>query len=118
MAKLYRPNLPFSVPLLLLKPTVTKVLGVVKKEEPTLENGILIYGTFKTYGGTEKTVDGLLSIDDTADVETWYRPDITSDCIIALADTGAKYQIINEPENINRQNQFLKFKVQRIKGGV
>lgn len=118
MAKLYRPNLPFSVPLVLLKPTVTKAVGVATKVLPDIKDGILIYGTFKTYGGTEKTVDGLLSIEDTADVETWYRPDITSDCIIALADTGVKYHIINEPENINRQNQFLKFKVQRVKGGA
>lgn len=118
MAAQYRPNLPFSVPLILLKPTITKAVGVVTKTLPDLKDGILIFGTFKTYGGTEKTVDGLLSIEDTADVETWYRPDITSDCIIALADTGTKYQIINEPENIDRRNQFLKFKVQRVKGGV
>lgn len=117
MAAQYRPNLPFSVPLLLLKPTKAIAVGVRQKTYD-IENGILIYGSFKTYGGTEKTVDGLLSIDDTADVETWYRPDITSDCAIALADTGVQYQIINEPENINCRNQFLKFKVQRIKGGV
>ena len=118
MAAQYRPNLPFSVPLILLKPTITKSVGVVTKVLPAIKDGILIYGSFKTYGGTEKTVDGLLSIDDTADVETWYRPDITSDCIIAIANTGAQYQIINEPENINCRNQFLKFKVQRIEGGV
>lgn len=118
MAAPYKPNFPFSVPLLLLKPTVSKAVGVATKVLPDIKDGILIYGSFKTYGGTEKTVDGLLSIEDTANVETWYRPDITSDCIIALADTGVKYQIINEPENINCRNQFLKFKVQRVKGGV
>jgi hypothetical protein len=118
MAKQYRPNLPFSVPLVLLKPIISNVAGVRAKTVPDIKDGILFFGTFKTYGGTERTVDGLLSIEDTADVETWYRPDITSDCIIALADTGTQYRIINEPENINRQNQFLKFKVQRLKGGV
>ena len=117
MAAQYRPNLPFSVPLLLLKPSKSNVVGVHKKTYD-INNGILIYGTFKTFGGTEKTVDGLLSIEDTADVETWYRPDIKSDCAIALADTGVIYQIINEPENINCRNQFLKFKVQRVKGGA
>lgn len=85
---------------------------------PDVKDGITIFGSFKTYGGTGKTVDGIYSITDTAVVETWYRPDITSDCIIALADTGAKYEILNEPENIERRNQFLKFKVQRIKGGA
>ena len=86
-----------------------------------MKNGILIYGSFKTYGGSrseEKTVDGLMSIEDTAHVETWFRPDITSDCVIAVAQTGAKYEIINEPENIEMRNQFLKFRVRRVKGGV
>ena len=114
----YRPNLPFSTPLVLLIPTYTKANGVRTKVLPELADGVKIFGTFKTYGGTEKTVDGIYSITDTAVVETWYRPDITSDCIIALADTGAKYEILNEPENIDRRNQFLKFKVQRIKGGA
>lgn len=114
----YRPALPFTTALIVLKPTYTKVAGVPKKTLPDLQDGILIYGTFKTFGGTEKTVDGLLSIEDTAQVETWYRNDITSDCVIALADSGIKYEILNEPENINLRNQFLKFKVRRVKGAV
>ena len=117
----YRPSLPFSTALIVLKPTYSKVAGVRTKTLPSLKDGILIYGTFKTYGGTrseERRVDGLMSIEDTATIETWYRPDITSDCVIALADTGVKYEIINEPENIDRRNQFLKFMVRRVKGAV
>ena len=114
----YRPALPFSTPMILLIPTYTKSGGVHKKVIPPLEDGSTIYGSFKTYGGTEKVVDGVYSIVDTAEIETWYRPDITSDCVIALADTGEQYQIMNEPENIYRRNQFLKFKVKRIKGGA
>ena len=116
MAISYSPSLPFSAPLRLHKPTYTKVKGFpVASFEG---DGILIYGTFKTYGGTEQTVNGLYSVLDTAEIETWYRPDITSDCIIELADTGARYQIMGEPENIARRNQFLKLKVQRVKGGA
>lgn len=114
----YRPALPFSTPMILLIPTYEKSGGVRTKVLPDLEDGEQIFGTFRTYGGTEMAVDGIYSISDTAEVETWYRPDINSDCIIALADTGAKYQILNEPENIYRRNQFLKFKVKRIKGGA
>lgn len=117
----YRPSLPFTTALIVLKPTYEKVAGVRKKSLPDLSEGFKIYGTFKTYGGTrieEKNVDGLFSIEDTATVETWYRDDITSDCVIALADTGAMYQILNEPENINRRNQFLKFMVRRVTGAV
>lgn len=114
----YRPALPFSTALMLLTPTYQKISGVRTKIVPDVDEGNLIFGSFKTYGGSETTVDGVLSITDTAEVETWYRPDITSECIIVLLSTGAKYQIMNEPENINQRNQFLKFKLKRIKGGV
>jgi hypothetical protein len=117
MATNFRPALPFSVPLLLLLPTITKSNGVPVKSFDDA-NGILIYGTFKTYGGTDQTVNGLYSVVDTAEIVTWYRPDITSNCVIALADTGARYEIMGEPENIDRRNQFLKLKVQRVKGGA
>lgn len=114
----FKPATPFSTPMLLLIPTYTKTGGVSRKVLPDVANGILFFGSFKTYGGTETTVDNLLSITDTAEVETWFRPDITSDCVVVLANTGATYQIFNEPENINQRNQFLKFKLKRIKGGV
>lgn len=117
----FRPSFPFATALILLKPTYETVMGVRKKALPDIKDGILIYGSFKSYGGTrseEKTVDGLMSIEDTAFVETWFRPDITSDCCIALADSGATYEIMNEPENISHRNQFLKFKVRRVTGGV
>ena len=122
----YRPALPFTTPLILLIPTYQKSGGGVRtKVFPKRQDGSLnldegeqIFGTFRTYGGTETTVDGVYSITDTAEIETWYRPDINSDCVIALADTGAVYQVLNEPENIYKRNQFLKFKVKRIKGGA
>ncbi len=114
---LYRPSVPFSTVLIVLKPTYSTVAGVRKKPLPNLEQGFQINASFKTFGGTEKTVDGIIAIDDTASVETWYRPDITSDCVV-VTQSGAMYEIINEPENIDQRNQFLKFKVQRYKGGV
>lgn len=114
----YRPALPFSTPLLLLTPTYTTVNGVRKKTFPAVADGVLFYGTFKTYGGTERDINGVYSIEDTANVETWYRPDITSGCRVAVAGTTAVYEILGEPENINLRNQFLKFKVSRVKGGA
>lgn len=118
MAASFQPSLPFSVPLLLLLPTITKSNGVRVKTYDD-KSGILIFGTFKTYGGTDSTIDGVYSVVDTAEIVTWYRPDITSDCVIALADdTSAKYEIMGTPENIDRRNQFLKLKVQRVKGGA
>lgn len=114
----YRPIQPFSVPLVLLMPTYSKISGVPKKTFPAVENGILFYGSFKTYGGTERDVNGLLSVEDTAVVETWYRPEIKSGCRVAIAGTSAIYDILGEPENIEFRNQFLKFKVTRVKGGA
>lgn len=114
----FKPSATFSVALMLLKPTYNTVQGVPTKSFPALENGELFYGNFKTYGGTERDVNGLYSIEDTANVECWYRPDIKSDCRIGVISTGAIYEIFGEPENINLRNQFMKFKVRRVKGGA
>ena len=112
---MYRPKDNFNVPMKLLTPTWTIVSGVRKKTYPT--DGELFFGSFKSYGGTEREVNGVYSIEDTASIETWYRPDITSECGV-LVESGAIYDIINEPENIEMRNQFMKFKVQRVKGGA
>lgn len=113
----YRPSAPFNVALTVRKPTYTKAVGV-NKANYSAENEFQIFGTFKTYGGTESNVNGVYSIIDTAEIETWYRPDITSDCQIILIETGAKYRIMGDVENINRRNMFMKFKVEREKGGA
>lgn len=102
-------------PVKLLTPTYTKYNGVRTK---TLSaDGDVIFCSWKSYGGTEQTVNGVYSIIDTAQVVTWYRPDILAGCVLMLED-GSKYEIISPPENIERQNRFCSFKVQRITGGV
>lgn len=116
---MYKPQLPYNVPMIVLAPTYSTVNGVRKKTFPTVENGFLIKGTFKTYGGTEREVNGVYSVEDTANIETWFRPDITSGCRIALANNPtAIYDIVGEPENIEMRNQYLLFKVTRVKGGA
>lgn len=114
----YRPNLDNMIPLFLFIPTYSTVSGVEVKTFPSWENGSLFYGSFKTYGGTERDINGLYSIEDTAVIETWFRPDIKSDCRIGVPATGAVYEVINQPENVNMRNQFLKFKVKRVRGGA
>lgn len=118
MAQTYKPSVPFSVPLLLLTPTYSKVNGVEKKTFPAIQSGTLFYGSFKSYGGTERDVNGVYSIEDTATVETWYMPEIKSNCRVAVAGTNAVYDILGEPENIDMRNQYLVFKLKRVKGGV
>ena len=114
----YKPNTPFSTVLGLLIPTYATMQGVPTKSFPAVAKAIRFDGSLKTYGGTERDVNGLYSIEDTAIIETWYRPDIKSDCRIVVLNTGAVYDIIGEPENINLRNQYLKFKVRRVKGGA
>ena len=105
--------------MMLLIPTVADdPLGVTKQTFPAIDKGILFFGSFKTFGGTEREVNGAYSVENTAVVETWFRPDIKSNCRIGIPATGAEYDILGEPENIGMRNQFLKFKVIGVRGGA
>ena len=112
----YRPSSPFVTPIMLIIPEYATVKGLRRKAYP--ESGPVIWCSFKTYGGTERNENDVYAIEDTAKVETYFRPDIKADCRIMLAESGAMYDIINEPENINMRNQHCAFKVRRVKGGV
>lgn len=87
---------------------------MTKKVYP--ETGEIVFTKFKTYGGTESVVNGQLTVIDTANVETWYRPDITSASLIKLG--SKKYEVMGEPEDIEQRHQILKFKVRGVKGGT
>lgn len=104
--------------MVLLAPTWTTVQGVAKKTFPAVKDGIAINGSFRTYGGTERDVNGLYTVEKTAIVETWYRPEVRADCRIALPQTGEVYEILGDPENIEMRNQYLKMKVRQVKGGA
>lgn len=112
----FKPAFPFDAPIELLIPSYTTKKGVQVKSFP--DNGIRLNCSFKTYGGTETTTNNLYTVIDTAIIETWYRPDIKSDCRIKLLSSGQVYEIIGKPENINMRNQFIKFKVQAVEGGA
>lgn len=116
MAKAFKPNFPYSTAIDLYKPTYSTVKGVRVKAYP--ETGTRLNCSFKTYGGTDTNIDGVYAVEDTASVETWYRPDITSDCRVVLLATGQAYEILGAPENIDMRNQFCTFKVRAIKGGT
>jgi hypothetical protein len=99
----------------LLVPTYEKYNGVSKKTFP--ETGKTIFVNFKSRGGTDVESNGVLSVLDTAEVVTWFDPDIKSDCAIKL-ESGAIYQITGEPEDVELQHQFMMLKVERYKGKV
>lgn len=112
----YKPVEPFNVPMRLLIPTISKVKGVVKKEWPDPEECFLFYGSFRTFGGTESTVNNVYALVDTATIDTWYDPRFTADCRIYLCDTGETYELMATPENINRRNQYLQLRCRKIGG--
>lgn len=116
---MFKPSLPYSVPIELLIPTYKTVKGVTQK---TWGEGIRLNCSFKSFGGTESVStlegksDGVLVVFDTAVVETWYRPDIQAKCAIRLLESGEMYEIIGHPEDIDKRHQFVRFKVRAIEG--
>lgn len=119
MARSYKPSVPFNVPMKLLEPSSEVVKGTTKKVFPKPEDvpeDKLFYGSFRTFGGTENTRDGVYTLINTAVINTWYRPDIKADCQIYICETGQIYEILNDPEDIDMRHQYLKFKIRKIGG--
>lgn len=111
----WKPSTPFNVPCQVLTTTLTKVNGVNVKVR-TL--GRTFLASVRSFGGTETETDGNIVVLDTAIVNCWYSPDIQSgDAILILTD-NSEWEILGTPENINMQNQWLSFKIRRIKGGA
>lgn len=109
----YEPQVPFTVPALHLKRTKTKVNGA---NQETFTEGDIFYCSAKSYGGTEKVVNGVYVIEDTWTVDTWYNPDFGKGDKIRFLDDDSEYEILASPENINRRGQYMRFKVVRVGG--
>lgn len=110
---MYKPSV-FNVPVILLVPETKKVNGVTTK---TFTEGECFFVSAKSYGGTEKVINNQYVVEDTMVIESWYYPEIKSDCRIRFAD-GSEWEIINTPENISMMNKYLRFKVRRVMGGA
>ncbi|XCH78852.1 MAG: head-tail adaptor protein [Candidatus Dehalobacter alkaniphilus] len=107
-----------TTPVKLQKRVTTKVSGAPEYSYVDVATDPILFCSFKTYGGTESTNNNLLTIVNTANVVTWYRPDITASNRIVLLQDGSSWEIIGEPENIEMRNQILMFKVRKISGGA
>lgn len=116
MARQFRPQAPFDVALKLLIPTITRVKGVPTKSFPDPKNVSVFFGSFRTFGGTENISNDVYTVFDTAIVDTWYDPKITSDCRVYVCETGDIYDIITPPENIGMRHQYMQFKMQKVGG--
>jgi hypothetical protein len=115
---MYKAKKPFNVAMKILVPTHTMVKGSPKTTYSAPENSADINGSFSSYGGTDSISNGMITVVKTAVVETWYRPDITSDCHLYICETGEEYQVIGDPENIDMRHQYLRIKVEKVGGAV
>lgn len=113
MAKDYKANLPFSTPAKILKRSVSKINGV---NQETFTEGAEFFCSAKSYGGTEKVVNGVTVIEDTWQIDAYYSPDLKKGDRIQFLDDNSVFEVLASPENINRQGKFMRFKVSAIGG--
>jgi hypothetical protein len=120
---MYKPHTPYNVPFRILTPTVSVSKGVREKKSYQ-ESQTTLFCSFRTFGGSESTVNGVYSVVDTATLETWYTPELTAAVQIRILptdgsnDTGELYEVLGTPENIEMRNQYLLCKVKKITGGA
>lgn len=105
-----------TTPFMRLVAKTERINGVTVKSFEA--DGVVRFCNFSTYGGTEREVNGVLAVEDTAQIVTWYDPDITGADRIRILETGNDYEIIGEPENMELRRQEMTFKVRRVKGGA
>lgn len=74
--------------------------------------------SWKSKDKTEKQVNDVWVIEDTAEITCWYNPKIESNCRLVNLKTNKVYEIIGEPENVDNLNQRMIFKVKNIRGGA
>jgi hypothetical protein len=114
MSKQYTPQTPFNVPFKILSLTKELINGV--QAQSYVEGEEVYFCSAKSYGGTEKIINDVYVIEDTLEIDTWFISTLKSKDRIKLLDDDSIYEVLNTPENINRRNQYMKFKVVRIHG--
>ena len=112
---MYKPKSPFNVPAQLLVCSYDRVNG---RQTTSYVEDMKFWCSAKSYGGTERVINNVVVVEDTIEIETWYTPRIKSNCRVKLLDDDSLYEIVTPPENIERKNRFLKFKIKRVAGGA
>ncbi len=118
---MYKPHTPYNVPFHILTPTETVVKGV--RTKVYTEDETTHFCSFRTFGGTESTVNGVYSLIDTATLETWYDPKLTAAIRVKIFATdgtgsGELYEAMGAPENIEMRNQYTVMKIRKVTGGA
>lgn len=101
----------YQTPCRVLTVKESKINGIVKKE---YTEGDVFFASVKSYGGTETVINNVFVIQDTLSIETYYRDDIKSECMLELLDDNSKWEILNTPEQIDREKKIIAFKVKKI----
>lgn len=74
------------------------------------------FANFQTYGGTATQINGVTVYENTGEITTYYRPDITQDCKVKCLANNKVYDIISDPENYLMENKALIIKVRKLEG--
>lgn len=114
MARQYQPYAPFNVPFKILSAQPTKVNGVNSMEY--IEGFEVYYCSARAYVGSPKVVNDISAEEDTLVVDSYWIPDLKKNDRIRLLDDDSIWELYVSPENINRRNQYAKFKVFRVRG--
>lgn len=114
MAKSYQPQAPFNVPFKILSATLTKVNGVNTTTFTELPDVYMC--SAKAYVGVNKNINDLAAEEDTLTIDTYFIPTLKKNDHIILLDDNSEWELPLHPENINRRNQWSRFKVVRIRG--
>lgn len=112
--KYYVPNAVLNVPARIWHCAYVRQNGV-QTASYTPDDDILWIGV-KSYGGTEKTVDGVYSVEDTIEVTGYYTPNLKSSDRIQLLGDGSFWEVLNTPENIDMRGAFMRLKCRRYHG--
>lgn len=112
---MYKPKLPFNVPAQLQICNYEEING---RQRKTYVDDLVFYCNARSFGGTERVINNVVVVEDTIEIETYFNPKITANCRVKLLDDNSVYEIVTPPENIERRNKFLKFKIRRINGGA
>ena len=81
-----------------------------------------LYGDSK-YGsctliGSKENLETFDPIEIKKFYETWYRPDIKSDCRIYIPELDQTYEVLGRPEDIELRHQYIRMKVMAYTGGA
>ena len=105
---------PFRSVFHILKPTYTHTYGV---DTQTWDDIGIFHGSVRSFGGTEKVENGVLSVETTKVVQTNYDTRLTAS-VRLLDDTGVQWEVLGAPEDLDEKHRFMQFKIRKVRGGA